>query len=185
MISKEFADIESENADFDKAMRNCREEFHLSKLVLIDYALQMCCAHCSSGREDASCCQTCDAKRASDMLELFLNSHYERAKGEDLPILNIPKAIDRKVHDLEAFREFNDSVVNVNMRGVFDAQECIEKICEQCKDHHPDRAAAGECQTCLYAKALKALHLDFFSEEIYTCDHRPLSEKFDYKLNQF
>lgn len=145
---------------FEQMFETNFEDYRLENLVYAAYALQVRCAHCSSGRRDASYCADCEKQTALTLLEDVLQGIYKAETGEDLPLFNIPKCICRPARALEGLKALNDRVVHLQLK-VMHAVDCaLESICNQCRDHHPDRTANGECKRCEFGKATKAMELE-------------------------
>jgi len=149
-------------AEWKKVLSENFEEFKLSELILVDWTLQGRCEHCRTGRrvEDAEHCRNCQIRHATRRLDELFQKTFKEEKGCECPTRSIPKCLDRTVIDLKGLEALEDRTVRLPVMDMIDCEDCIDKICAQCKDHHPDRAAAGECKRCACTGSKKALEVD-------------------------
>lgn len=169
---------------FERILATHFEDYRLENLVYAAYALQGRCAHCSSGRRSASECVGCSKQAASELLEAVLQDIYREETGKDLPVFNIPKCVSRPSRALEDLKVLNDRVVHLQLTVMNAVDRALDEICEQCKDHHPDRVANGECGECAFGRAVKAMELEGGMNGPVSSG-RPLGELINLDLSKF
>lgn len=158
---KEFPEFtEEQRRNIDAVFSANFEEFALSKLIYVALSLQARCAHCSTGRETPDHCFDCDKKIACDLLEKKFQELMITEAGCVAPTFKIPKTIDRQALNLREVEKLKDRPVRISVKDMFTVEAAVDQVCDQCRDHHPDRIVAGHCAECGYSLAKLALDLD-------------------------